>query len=595
MRATLTENEPKSHAVARTLRDRASVLLVCRIVCIALALAEAWSQRRFLNEDGVSYLDMSDVLLRHNWHLLVNPIWSPLYPFLIGIATWFARPSAQWEVPLVHLVNFLIFVGAMASFEFLLRQVILVLRPAGTASGRNHPAALPVRTWQLLAYGLFAWSTFGMMWAPRMVTPDLSVAAFVYLDCALILKLRAGAARIRICLLLGLVLGLGYYAKAILFPMALVFLLVALFAMGARRKPLLPVAVAFLVFCAVSAPLVIAMSARVGKLSYSEVGNLNYAWHVNYVGGGKLAGGPFFPAASGAPEYLRHPLNLFYPHPEVYGFTEPLKLTYPPRSDMAYWGAGTKVVFNLRNQAAAILGGLKLFFTDAHILPLTTLILAGLILVFARPLEPRGLAVVLPSWPLLIPGVIGPCLYLLISVEPRYLAPFFVLILFGLFPGVLRSQAADAAGKRTLWPAAVTATLMLMAALLVGYNVAGYPRQESGSQFLEIGTSLNRAGVRPGEQVGIIGDSSDACRWARLARVHVVAQILREDVPDYWRIADPHKLAAIDDAFVRAGAAAVVAEMPPPTASLAGWQKLGSTNYYVHFPENPQQVSSLSR
>ena len=71
--------------------------LICRSVCIAFALLETWSGRQLLNQDGISYLDMSDAFLRHNWHLLVNPLWSPLYPFLMGVATWLTHPSAQWE------------------------------------------------------------------------------------------------------------------------------------------------------------------------------------------------------------------------------------------------------------------------------------------------------------------------------------------------------------------------------------------------------------------------------------------------------------------------------------------------------------------
>ena len=164
--------------------------LICRSVCIAFALLETWSGRQFLNQDGISYLDMSDAFLRHNWHLLVNPLWSPLYPFLIGVATWLTHPSAQWEVPIVHLLNFIIFLGALASFEFLLRQVIRVL---GREEGGQHAdSEVPPSAWrwQLLGYSLFAWSTFGVMLAPRMITPDLCVAMFVYLDCGLLLRLR---------------------------------------------------------------------------------------------------------------------------------------------------------------------------------------------------------------------------------------------------------------------------------------------------------------------------------------------------------------------------------------------------------------------
>ena len=555
---------------------------VCIIICVGFAILETWSQRHFLNEDGVSYLDMSDALQRHNWHLLINPIWSPLYPLVIGIVTWLTHPSARWEIPLVHLVNFAIFLAALASFEFLLRRAISVLRQKSRREDKNSVVPLPIWIWQLLGYSLFAWSTFGMIWAPRMVTPDLCVATFLYLDGGLLISLGAGSPKFKTCLLLGLTLGFGYLAKAILFPMALLFMAIAFFAIGAWRKAILPLATTFLVFCAISAPLVIAMSERVGKPSYSEVGNLNYAWHVNYVGAGKAAGGPFFYAKTGPPAYLKNPLTLLYSHPEVYAFKEPLALTYPPRSDMAYWGAGTKVVFNLRNQFLATIGGLKLFFRDPHILPLTALILAGFIVLFLRPLSPRGLKSIPRSWPLLIPGIVGPCLYLLISVEPRYVAPFFVLILIGLFPGVLRRNSLDAGARMKFWLVTVSASLITASALLVAYHFAGFPRGENGATFLEVGSALNGAGVQPGEEIAIVGDSSDGCRWARLARVRIVAQVLREDVGDFWRITDPRVKTEIYDAFMRAGARAVVAEQTPPAGSLSGWQRLGNTDYYVH-------------
>src|SRR5208282_4582515 len=179
MNGKFSENQEKALQTLGEHQKSKLTILVCRIVCIGFALIEAWSQRRFINEDGISYLDMSDVLIRHNWHLLINPIWSPLYPFLIGVATWLTRPSAQWEVPIVHALNFLIFLGALASFEFLMRQVIRVLRQENGREDGDSRAPLPVWAWQLLGYSLFAWSTFGMIWAPRMITPDLLVATFV--------------------------------------------------------------------------------------------------------------------------------------------------------------------------------------------------------------------------------------------------------------------------------------------------------------------------------------------------------------------------------------------------------------------------------
>jgi len=582
---TKTElSENKEQPVWTLVEDQRYKLtrLGCWIVCIAFALLEAWSQRQFINEDGISYLDMSDALLRHNWHLLINPIWSPLYPFLIGVTTWLARPSAQWEVPIVHVLNFVIFLGALASFEFLLRQVICVLGRENGQEDADSPTSLPVWAWQLLGYSLFAWSTFGMLWAPRMVTPDLCVAMFVYLDSGLLLSLRASNS-LRTWLLLGLTLGLGYLAKAILFPVAFVFMAVAVFVIGDWRKAVRPLVLAFLLFCVVAAPLFISMSKRVGRPSYSEAGNLNYAWHVNHVGGGKLAGGPFFLAASGPPPYLKHPVTLLHTRPDVFGFREPLAFTYPPRQDMEYWGAGTNVVFNPQNQLRAIGENLTILFADPHILPMSGLIGGALIFLLMTPNPPRRFKKILTGWPLLIPGVAALCLYLFVSVEPRYVAPFLVLVLLGLFPGMLLQSPKEAANRPAILTVGIAFALMVFTTSFVAYHLAGFPRGETLGAFVQVGKSLNKAGVRPGEDVAIIGDSSDGCRWARMARVRIVAQILREDTGDFWSVSDHRVKEEVYDAFARAGAKAVVAEETPPPGKSADWQRLGATHYYVHF------------
>ena len=552
--------------------------LVCWIICVGFALLEAWSQRRFINEDGVSYLDMSDALIKHNWHLLINPIWSPLYPLLIGVATRLTRPSAQWEVPIVHILNLVIFLGALASFEFLLRQVIIVFRRENGREDTDSVAPLPVWAWQLLGYSLFAWSTLGMIWAPRMITPDLCVATFVYLDSGLLLSLSASTERSRTCLLLGLTLGFGYLAKAILFPMAFLYMVIAFFMIGDWRKAVRPIAKTFFLFSAISAPLLIAMSSRVGRPSYSESGNMNYVWHVNGFN-------PYLASASasGPPSFLKHPMTILHKSPDVFAFREPIAYTYPPRQDMEYWSAGAKAVINPREQLHAFGENLRVLFTDAHIVPMWGLIAGGLILLGLSPNASWRFKRISTSWPLLFPGVVGPSLYLVISVEPRYVAPFLVLVLLGLFPGILLPNPKDSGKRPAIWAVVVAISVMVLTGLLVVYHLAGFPRGENGELYVEVGQSLNAAGVRTGEDVAIIGDSSDGCRWARMARVRVVAQILREDVAEFWRVSSPREKADVYDAFVRAGAKVVVAEQTPPPGALQDWQRLGDTNYYVHF------------
>ena len=81
-----------------------------------------------------------------------------------------------------------------------------------------------------------------------MVTPDLCVAIFVYLDAGLLLTLRTGANLKAPAFLLGLTLGLGYSAKAILFPMGLFFIALAFLLSNNKRKIVVPLVMTFLIF-----------------------------------------------------------------------------------------------------------------------------------------------------------------------------------------------------------------------------------------------------------------------------------------------------------------------------------------------------------
>ncbi len=172
-------------------------------------------------------------------------------------------------------------------------------------------------------------------------------------------------------------------------------------------------------------------------------------------------------------------------------------MTYSPRSDMGYWGEGTKVVFSLRNQILAIIDGLVLFVRDPHILPMTALIVVGFLIVLLRLVSHRGPKPVSINWLLLIPGIVGPCFYLLISVEPRYVAPFFLLILLGLLPGVALGGRMKAGSQKTMPPVAIATCLLIFSGSLVAYHLAGFPRGDNGEIFLQAAAALNQAGVQP--------------------------------------------------------------------------------------------------
>lgn len=550
--------------------------LVSWIVCSLFAVLDAWASRRYTDPDGISYLDMSDALTKQNWHLLINPHWSPLYPFLIGLAAWLTHPSAYFEIPLAHAINLAVFFCCFASFEFLMRRVVASSRSNTPNSGVATVSTAPAWIWQLLGYSIFAWSTFVLIGGLRRLTPDLCVATFVYLDAGLVLKLRAAPNKM-FSSLLGLTLGLGYYAKAILFPMAAVVIVAAFFVIGSWRKALLPLAVTLSVFGAMAAPLFALISEDVGRPSFSESGRLNVVWQIHHE---PML--PFYAAESDSK--LVHPMQLLHAHPNVFAFAGGPSSTYSPWFNPSYWNAGADAAFELTAQAQTILRNAKALLADPYMTAIWGLIAAGFILLLFSKDVPHRLQYFRPTWPLLLIGAAGIVCYLLVLVLPRYIAPFLVLICLGVFPFVLVRRSVQPSKKLALVSLLAAGCLMAPTVMLLALHVfMPIPAlRGNGGIHYRVAQSLNAAGLHPGEAVGIIGSGWDAMIWARMARVHVVAQIPPEDTNEFWS-ADTHMRSNVYDVFALEGATAIVTEQKPPDSGFEEWHRLADTSYFVHF------------
>src|SRR6266566_2992259 len=75
-------------------------------VGVLLAIGQAWVSRYQVSADSISYLDMSDgVLPGSDWHRLINGIWSPLYPAILGVFRRVFNISPQHEIVAGHLLN----------------------------------------------------------------------------------------------------------------------------------------------------------------------------------------------------------------------------------------------------------------------------------------------------------------------------------------------------------------------------------------------------------------------------------------------------------------------------------------------------------
>jgi hypothetical protein len=90
-----------------------------------------------MNADGINYLDIGDAYFRGDWANAINPVWPPLYSWILGFVNFIVQPSMDWEFPTVHILNFVIFIGTLFCFEFMwgkLRDFSLTLQSGGFVS-----------------------------------------------------------------------------------------------------------------------------------------------------------------------------------------------------------------------------------------------------------------------------------------------------------------------------------------------------------------------------------------------------------------------------------------------------------------------------
>ncbi len=577
---------PAATRLARRLR------ILSWVVAVALGLLQAWSGRYEISPDGISYLDMGDAYLRGDWQMAINGYWSPLYSWLLGAALLVLKPSPYWEFPVAHLVNFVVYLGTLLSFAFLLNEVIRYHRMQAEAVAGGGWRGLPEWAWVVVGYTLFLWSSLELI-TLRYVTPDMLVTACVYLASGLIVRLRGGRSGWLTFVLLGVVLGLGYLAKAAMFPLAFVFVGVSWWAAGGGRGAAWRALVAGVVFLLLSSPFLLALSWAKGRPTFGDTGRLNYAWYVNDIPGVYWRGEPGW---SGTP---RHATRKVMEEPEVYEFGTPVGGTYPLWYDPSYWNEGLTPRFDLRRQIVVLITGIKFHFYFLFPLALRGSIAMGLFLLFYMSGRRwRIIKDVAARWFLLVPALAAFAMYSLVHVEERFIGSFVVMFFVGLFSSV---QLAKWQGARRL-ATCVVIFVIAMFWLTVGPSSAraayvtlrGVISEEAPYVNWQVVEGLKQLGVQHGDKVAVLNTSigppgysgnirsSDNMRWARLARLQIVAEVYsREDKNDFWRLGDPVKKRIIE-AFTQAGAKVIVDNKVPSGAG-AEWQRVGKTDYYVYF------------
>jgi hypothetical protein len=176
----------------------------------------------------------------------------------------------------------------------------------------------------------------------------------------------------------------------------------------------------------------------------------------------------------------------------------------------------------------------------------------------------------------------------LVLVEGRYIGPFVAMVVMSVFFGASLWQQRG----YCILVRAVTAVILAMFTinLLPGLysSVSDLVDRRNPNLYWQVAEGLSELGLRPGDKVASISYSSlNNTRWARLARVRIIAEVYHNpyydaEKNDFWK-ADSSAQQKILHAFKTAGARMAISDEEPRGASSSEWQRIGTTNYYVYF------------
>src|SRR5260370_6842303 len=147
---------------------------------------------------------------------------------------WTVHPWPYLESTFLHLLNFVLFLLALASFEVFFRRLLSVIMVFYPQAGDNE--SQPEWAWWMLGYTAFLVCTL------RLITlgsdsPDMALAAVLFLATGVLIELAQSDRTALHYGFLGLVLGVGYLAKGVMLPLTFVYIRAAALARRGLKKP----------------------------------------------------------------------------------------------------------------------------------------------------------------------------------------------------------------------------------------------------------------------------------------------------------------------------------------------------------------------
>jgi hypothetical protein len=521
-----------------------------------------------VNPDGVSYLDIAAACLKGNWGALINALWSPLYPALLSFWLSLFRPSACWEARTVRLFNFGVLVFGLWCLEYLLSG--LVEYQEAIRVKEQEDGLLPPWVLRATGYMLFFFASVYMTPA-ELVAPDVLVMAFVLLAAGIILRIRCGKDSALSFAALGLVLGLAYLTKAVMFPVGLGSLVAVLFAPQTFRRTIPRILLAAFLFLAISGPFIFALSKSKGRLTFGDSAAINYAEHVN--GATYAVHWQGQPPGTGTP---KHPTRKILETPPVYEYAEPIGGSYPPWTDPSYWYDGIRPHFVLGEQLRTLRSSLAAY---GDMLGLLWGLSAGyLVFLFWGGSIRRFVNNFSKEIFLWGPAAAAIGMYSLVWVEPRYVSGFIMLV----WAAALLALRIPEPGHAIVRSVTLTIVVLLGFQTVLSFkkDIVTRPAYGSPTVHCAVAQELRLEGVKPGDRVAYVGAAVWYHYWAHLAQVSVVTEVASEGVAAFWA-ASPQLRSKITDLLATTGAKAVVSKDVPPGLLADGWKEVPNTDYYV--------------
>ena len=556
---------------------------------VLLGFCRVWAGRNALMDiDGVSYIDIGKAYLRGDWNLAVNPYWSPLYSWLVGAGLKILRPSPYWEIPVVQLINFLIYLVTLICFRFFLDGLIQYHHHRRQREKYQRMGFMLIQksVWIAVGYTAFMVCTLEMIQVTNM-RPVMCVAAFFFLASGIILRIHTSRPSWKIYLLLGVCLGFGYLAKAALFPLSFTFILASFLPEGGIRKGLFHAAVVLVGLGLVAGPYITLLSQRQGHLTFSEAAPLNYLWFVNNVAVVDFMTG-------NAPRYGKpvHPMRVIFDHPVAFEFASPVPGTYPVNFDASYWWAGAMPHFDLRQQTKRFVIGctylFRLVFSEFQ-----EGILAGIVALY---LFSPGIRLALRNmagyWFIFLPPVAGFALYSLVYVQPRYVGSFFAVFWMGMVSGLCLPDLP--ASRKVLTSITIAAVMVTLLAVFRSTVSDVRAQLKTGPAEWRVANYLRQIGIQPGDHVGRLHLGYNL-GWAVLAQVRVTSEVdLDPDRMEEYLTATDQVKTEVLGAMFRTGVKAIVADHQEGTGCETGWRSVEKTGYYVCTAPGASLRSELS-